>query len=241
MKTKRIFEAATVLTVAILLYFNSCERDKRFEQYRTRTERNVAALNSQLKTEKLKNGAYATTNKSLEVSLNELKSYNSKLYDDVKSQKRATVAIRAAYELQLANLKANTSVIKVLPDSTFATTWHTSYKDSTVTLSLTGSHLFGFRDSKPFSETEIKDLSVSIALSCGVKKNPNGSYDVFAITKSDKVEVTRLESAVIHIQKETVEKKKKRWGIGPNLSISASKFGVAPSVGFGIHYSIIAF
>lgn len=246
-----------VLLLSILL-FQTCstlntERTNNNKQEKLYTQNIKAMTDSITKTFNKKLDAYEYTKDSYVVNkLSELEQYNKSLESDLKKIKGDVLsAINAKVQGDLGGITASND-LEVLDsvNKHYALKFTTNYVDSGFQQTIVGRSKFYAIPNEKTKEWTIKpDITVldtnltSIKVTYGFKELKD-KYQIFAISKSDKIQVTDLTGGYFIDKQIQKPIKSKKWGIGPYIGAglnSDTKFNptFGYSIGIGVHYNII--
>lgn len=183
--------------------------------------------------------------------IEDLEKYNKKLSDDIKKIKGDVISIiDSKVEGDLGGISAaNNLAVLDAKNNYYGLAFKNSYKDSTFEQNLEGmSKFYVIPDErnktwniKP-DETIFDINSTKINLTYGFRELDD-RYEVFAISKSDKLKINDLTGGIVINKPVPPTPKPKKWGIGPYLGYGANvsnagEFSFGGSIGFSIHYSI---
>lgn len=241
----------TILVVAgvvfFMLWLQQCNRNKKLrddiEFEKQKNEQNVAAMTEQIKVIKNLQGEMESSKATYLGSLKEVQKYDSALYERFKHQEGLLAGIYADFSVKLDSLMSHGDKPVQYNDSTYGIQFETVYDKDELYNRILGETKFQMVDRKlhPLNTT-IFSNEMRIGISYGFRELKD-RYEVFAISKSDKVKFNELEGVFTLKKPEIAPVKKLRWGVGPQIGVtwSFSKMQVMPYFGIGVHYSVIRF
>jgi len=254
--TYLFFVAIIILSV---LLFQTCstlntERVNSKRQEKINSQNIKAMTDSITTTFNKKLNAYEATKDNFVLNkLSDLEQYNKSLSDQLKKVKGDVLsAIQTGAQADLGGL-TGTNDLEVLDSASrhYALKFTTNYVDSGLQQKISGRSKFYAIPNTTTNEWRIKpDVTVldtnltTIKVTYGFKELKD-KYQVFAISKSDKITFTDLTGGYFIDKQIQKPVKLKKWGIGPYVGFGLSsdpnlgntQFGW--SVGFGLHYNII--
>ena len=227
------------------------ERDDNAFQQKI-NEQNISAITDSITVvfnKKLKVWEYSKDNFVVQ-KLSDLEKYNKVLAEELKKVKGDIISvIDANVQARLDNLSVD-SKLKVLDEKTnhYGLEFDSQYKDLGYDQHIAGiSKFFVFPNMLSGKWTITPDSTkfttnlTNIHITYGFKELDK-KYQVWAYTKSDKVQITDITGGYFIDKQIFPPVKKKKWGIGPSVGYglnlnSTPSFG--GSIGFGIHYDIL--
>lgn len=252
-----LFVVVVLLTVFLFQTLSTLKKeraDRKFEQ--TINDQNTRALVDSVTTvydKKLK--AYISTKDNYVVNkLSELEKYNKTLTEELKKVKGEVLsAIQTKVQADLGGITSKNDSVVLLDEKTnhYGLKFDSPYSDAGFQQHLVGMSKFYVipnDQTKKWTITPDQTIFTTNLTTIGITygmKDYKDKWQVFAISKSDKIKFTELEGAYF-IDKQIVKPvKKKKWGIGPQVgyglntytNLTTPTFGW--NVGFGIHYDIL--
>ncbi len=242
---------ATILVVAgvvfFLLWLQQCNRNGKLrdelEFEKEKSAQNVAAMTEQIKVIKNLQGEMESSKAAYIGKLSEIQKYDSALYERFKRQEGLLAGIYADFSVKLDSLMSKDDNVVSYSDSTYGIQFETVYDKDELFNRITGETKFQLVQCKPNPlNTTIFSNEMRIGISYGFRELKD-RYEVFAISKSDKVKFNELEGVFTLKKPEIAPVKKLRWGVGPQVGVtfSISQMKVMPYFGVGLHYSLIRF
>ena len=237
---------AIAVILAILL-FRQCDRSSKLKSdltyEKTKNSQNLTAMNEVIKIVTTQNGEIEASKAAYIGSVEELKQYNMSLYNQLKDQKGMLAGIYSNLSIKLDSIIAKTDKPIQYNDSTYGIRFASNYADSGFRNRINGETKFMIANKKvsPIN-TIIFSNEMDIDMVYGFRELAD-RYEVFAVSKSDKVKFNQVEGVFTLKKTETIPVKKNKWGVGPQLGVTyniANK-SISPYVGFGVSYNIIRF
>ncbi len=236
------------LAAACIMWFNTCNNSKNIAAEAKRQhlidEQNQRALSDSLRTVKNKAGEAETVTSSFVAKLKDLEKLNRDLYNETRKELGEVKGlIKGSVTVNTGNVVVSNELLKY-PDNAYGLKFEKDVSDSGLTYSIKGISKFKLENNTIFpGTTEIFENKTKLKIVLGFKELDN-NYEVFARSASKNVLFDEL-SGVLLIPKKadqllTPIKKKKRFGIGPEIGIGIST-SLKPSIfiGFGANYNLI--
>ena len=241
----------TILVIAAvvfgLLFLAQCNRSKKLKEEiayeKLKNDQNLAAMNGILTVVKKQNGDIETSKATYLGSLEEIKQYNSKLYNQLSGQKGLLAGIYSDFTIKLDSIMSHGDSQVQYNDSTYGIKFRVSYNDTNLSSNIDGETKFMVMKKRvePIYTT-IFSNEMKIGITYGFRELDD-KYEVFAVSKSDKIKFNEL-NGVFTLKKPSIEKPKVlKWGVGPSVGVtySIATKSVAPYVGVGLSYNFIRF
>ena len=251
-----LFILVVVLSVFLFQTLSTLKKERADNKFQQKiNEQNISAMTDSITVifnKKLKAWEYSKDNFVVN-KLSDLEKYNKNLADELKKVKGDIISvIDANVQAKLDNLSVDSKLIVLDEKSNhYGLGFDSPYKDEGFEQHIAGMSKFyvfpnaltGKWTIKPDSTKFTTNLT-NIHITYGFKELDK-KYQVWAYTKSDKIQITDITGGYF-IDKQIIPPvKKKKWGIGPqagfglntNTNLSNPSFGW--SVGFGIHYDIL--
>ncbi len=248
-----LFILVVVLSVFLFQTLSTLKKERADNKFQQKiNEQNISAMTDSITVifnKKLKAWEYSKDNFVVN-KLSDLEKYNKNLADELKKVKGDIISvIDANVQAKLDNLSVDSKLIVLDEKSNhYGLGFDSPYKDEGFEQHIAGmSKFFVFPNAltgkwtiKPDSTKFTTNLT-NIHITYGFKELDK-KYQVWAYTKSDKIEITDITGGYFIDKQIVAPVKKKKWGIGPyvgyglNLNSTPSFGG---SVGFGIHYDIL--
>ena len=249
---------AVIILLSIFL-FQTCSnlsKEKENSEFQSKLyTQNVKAMTDSItKVFNTKLSAYEFTKDNLVLNkLSELEQYNKSFSDQLKNVKGAVLsAIQTNVEGNLGGIQGSND-LTVLDSASnhYGLKFSTNYVDSGFQQKIVGTSKFYVIPNEDTKKWTLKpDVTVldtnltSISVTYGFKELDN-KYQVFAISKSEKVKITDLTGGYFIDKQIQKPIKVKKWGIGPyggfglNTAPNLGNPQFGWSIGFGLHYSIL--
>lgn len=227
-------------------------KDRVYEQEQNEQNRS-ALLDSVTKVfnKKLDAWEYSRDNYVVE-KLSELEKYNKELMQELEKVKGDVIAaVQSEVQGDLGGISAS-SGLEILDEETnyYGLTFKSDYDDGGFSQKIEGMskfHVIPNEFNKTWKITPDSTIFTTNLTSLNITygfKDLDDKYQVFAISKSDKIQINDLNGGYfINKQPPKPPTKPKKWGIGPYLGVGINAntektltFGA--SIGFGIHYNI---
>ena len=220
--------------ISVCLYFN-------YKSLKSDYDNIIISNSDTLVTYKNKIGELYAEKKSYITDINNLKSVNNELYNEVKNLKdNPLVVTKTVFKTQIDSVYAVTDSIKFTGDSIIKSNF--SYNDE-------WTHLAGYTEidlSKTLSSTFFNTISFSSDLTLDFieqKKN----LCIIAKSSNPYLQINNLEGYIISPEQSKLLKKRfhKPWGVmvgvGPSTTIVDNKIKVYPSLQLTVGYKFISF
>lgn len=250
------FVVIILLSISLFQTCSSLSKEKENSAFQSKLyTQNVKAMTDSVTKEfNKKLDAYVFTKDNLVLNkLSELEQYNKSLSNQLKNVKGDVLsAIQSNVEGNLGGIQG-TNNLDVLDSTTnhYGLKFSTNYVDSGFQQKIVGTSKFYAIPNENTKTWTIKpDVTVldtnltSISVTYGFKEFKN-KYQVFAISKSPKVQVNDLTGGYFIDKQIQTPIKSKKWGFGPyggfglNTAPNLANPQFGWSVGFGLHYSIL--
>lgn len=248
------FVAIIVLSIFLFQTLSTLKTERAERKYKEEQDaQNMSALKDSITVmfnKKLQAWEYSKDNYVVQ-RLSDLEQYNKSLAEELKKVKGDVIAaIKSEVQGNLGGITAATK-LNVLDAATnyYGLNFKSEYADDGFEQKITGMskfHVIPNEATKKWSivpdPTTVLDTNfVAIKMTYGFKETKN-QYQVFALTKSDKIKVIGLDGGYI-IDKQPLPGpvKPKKWGFGPYVGYGLD-LKQTPSfnwnVGVAVHYSI---
>ena len=188
--------------------------------------------------------------------LSELEAYNKTLADELKKVKGDVIAaINTNAQINLGGITTTGDKLSILDQKAnyYGLNFDKDYSDEGLEQKITGTSKFHVNPdllNKKWiitpEATVFDTLRTTLKITYGFKEIDN-KYKVFAISKSDKVQLTDLTGGyIISKQPDSPAVPPKRFGIGPYIGYGVSAGTNLPArfgwgIGFSLHYDILQF
>ena len=249
-----LFAIIVGLSVFLFSSQSNLKRERQEREYEKKQEiQNDQAMIDSIRVvfnKKLDAWEYSKDNFLL-TKIEDLENYNKKLAEEVKKIKGDVISvIDSKVQGDLGGIStANGLAVLDNKNNYYGLAFKNHYKDSTFEQNLEGISKFYVIPNEKDKTWNIKpdatifDVNMTkLNITYGFRETKD-KYEVFAISKSDKIRINDLTGGIV-INKPTPPKlKAKKWGVGPyigyGLNINNDKtVGFGASLGFSIHYSI---
>jgi len=248
------FVLIIVLSILLFQSWSTLKKERADKKYQEEQDtQNLNALRDSITVtfnKKLKAWEYSKDNYVVQ-KLADLEQYNKTLTEELKKVKGDVIAaIKSEVQGNLGGITAATKLsVLDAPTNYYGLNFRSEYLDDGFEQKITGMSKFHvIPDEKtkkwnivPDPTTVLDTNFVAIKMTYGFKETKN-QYQVFALTKSEKIKVLGLEGGYI-IDKQPLPppSKPKKWGIGPYVGYGL-ELKQTPSfnwnVGVAVHYSI---
>jgi len=250
------FVMIVLLSVVLFQTCSNLSKEKANNEFQSKLyTQNIRAMTDSVSKEYNKKlDAYEFTKDNLVLNkLSDLEQYNKSLSDQLKNVKGDVLsAIQSNVEGNLGGIQGSNN-LAVLDSASnhYGLKFSTNYVDSGFRQKIVGTSKFYAIPNESTKKWNIKpDVTVldtnltSISVTYGFKDLKN-KYQVFAISKSPKVQVTDLTGGYFIDKQIVPPAKPKKWGIGPyggfglNTAPNLGNPQFGWSIGFGLHYNIL--
>lgn len=213
-----------------------------YKYYKTKYNNSVIEYDDSLYVYKNKLGESYKMKNTYIYNIDQLKSLNKELYDEVKSLKDNPILVTKTYTnfyVDTVFAKSDTIVINK-EDSIYDLQW--SCIQDTAYYSLSGST----KVKSDFSEfqTIVKNLQVKNDITLDLIDNGK-NLQVIAKSNNPYVNIDNINSIMLDPTKSKVLSKyykQKKWAVGPYIGVGINtKFQICPTIGVGLTYGIIHF
>lgn len=240
-----VFFVASV--ILFLLFMRQCDASRslkdqlEFEKFKS--EQNLAALNEHITVIKNLQGEMEASKATYVGSLDEIKKYNADLVARFESQKNLLAGIYSKVGVVLDSIVSMGDKPFQYNDSTYGIKFTTVYDKDEIFNRINGETKFVISGGKPSPlNTYIYSNEMRIGITYGFR-DKGDRWEVFALSKSDKVTFDELEGVLTLSKGPSAPQKKLKWGIGPQVGATYD-FGdgkIMPYVGLGLSYNIVRF
>lgn len=240
---------SVVIIVLMMGWMNSCSRRKSLKQEKETierlTEQNFRALTDSIEMVKTKMGDIEFSKASFAREFNDLKKYNSDLYEEIKSVKGDVISyIDSKLDVEVPTLEADNELVKY-DDTRYGLRFMTDYNDPGFKLRIGGISNFRLLEHTIIPGTTILDSTfININIKYGFKELNNG-YEVFALSPSPMIKLNHLDGHMF-IDKPSLavpDTKIKKFGIGVQTGVYYVPFmnQFQYGVGIGLSYNLFRF
>lgn len=234
-----------IIGLLVITQFNTC-RNLNLEKEKTivikkQYDNNIKAMGDSLTVVYDKKLDQLITQKTsyLVQSVEDLKQYNKRLYDEFKDVKNIVTGISSDVKVIVPSIKDELGrVISDPKDTTkFTLPWSFPYSDKGLSQTLIGNTQFNVKQNKPISPISTLDVNeFSIKLKYDVSEQ-NNQYVVHASSPSKLVKFTELDGALF-LNKGIDPKKVNPWSIGPYIGYGYYNDLVGGKPGFGLNMGV---
>lgn len=245
---KRMSMQTVIIVAAVIfafLWFQQCDRNSKLRAElkleQKKNDQNLAAMNEVIKIVKKQNGDIEASKAAYIGSLADLKQYNEKLYQQLQDQKGLLAGLHADINIKLDSLLSKGDKPVQYNDSTYGIKFNAKYDDMNLHNSISGETKFTVRKKEIIPiHTMIFSNEMKIGITYGFREFKD-RYEVFAVSKSDKITFDELEG--FYTLKKDGAQKKLKWGLGPQVGVTYSlgSMKFMPYVGLGLSYNIVRF
>ena len=219
-----------MILILSALWLSTCSRlnteKTQHENDINRYKNNIVAMTDSLSTNYNKKLQQEVTSKTSYIvsTVDELKQYNAKLYNEMNSMKGNIADINSQLEI-IGNIGSTNNTLTKIDSTLYGLNWKWNYEDSGFKQNLIGISKFRFIKGNLFPDkTTIDTNNMNISLSYGFQ-DLGDKYKVWATSPSKLIKFTELNGALIIDKDKTNVKKINRFCIGP-------------SIGFGVNTDI---
>lgn len=244
-------ELIFLITVVVLSFFlfQTCESNKSLKQNAKRNqliaEQNKRALTDSLRTERNKVGELESVKSSFLASVNDLKTLNADLYQELK---REIGNVKSLIKTQVLIEREPVTISNELvtyPDKSFGLKFHDKYSDDALTWTISGQSKFKLESGVVYpGSTTINQNSIKVKLVMGFKENKD-NFEVWARSGSPMVKFGELDGVLLIPKKADITcptVRKKRFGLGPFAGVGVGiDFKPRFVIGAGITYDLLQF
>jgi len=252
-----LFVLVVVLTVFLFQSWSTLRKERQDRAFQEKiNSQNVSAITDSITVnfnKKLQAWEYSKDNYVVQ-KLSDLEKYNKSLASDLEKVKGDIISvIQSKVQADLGGITTKNDSVVTLDIATnhYGLKFNSQYSDAGFQQQLIGMNKFYVVPNSATKNwtitpdvTEFSTNLTTIGITYGFKELEN-KYQVFALSKSDKVKLTDVTGGYFIDKQIVPPTKKKKFGIGPYIggglntdpNLANPRFGW--SIGFGLHYNII--
>lgn len=236
-----------ILFIAIVIgcafMFQQRNKIKALEMEQNRYQSNVVALTDSLQSYRSSNGDLVSQKGALQTSVEELKTMNLDLYEELEKEKGKPPKTITKIEtvVKWDTVYTNLNEYTYLGGESHQITWGYQESGEWGLRSLEGKSRFDFVNDSLLTNinTQITRDEFRISITTGFREREDGTLQAYARTSAPSISFTQVDGAIID-PKNYVEQKPTRWGIGFQVGYGVNT-DLTPSyhVGLGLSYNFI--